>query len=123
MPLVTMKPDRRARLKPCLRCGYSLIHNIDARNCPECGLAVRISLGGDDSLSMSDPAWIRWQQLAAASLLLAHVGGLVAMALVHAVFIRARYGPRTVVHLGSLGAVAWITPVAGMLLAVGALLL
>ena len=64
MPFEMMRPERRARLKPCLRCGYSLRHNNESRNCPECGLAVRISRGGDDTLEMSDPAWLRRQQLA-----------------------------------------------------------
>src|SRR5688572_30721112 len=124
MSFVMTKPDQRARLRPCLRCGYSLRHIIEARNCPECGLAVRISLSGDDSLEMSDPAWVRRQRLAAATLLLAHIGGLVAMGLIHAAFIRREYGPRLGVYRGAwLGPVAWITPVSGMLLALGAVLL
>ena len=73
MPFVMMKPDQRARLKPCLRCGYSLRNNIDARNCPECGLAVRISLANDDSLHMSNPAWLRRLALGAAAFLVAHI--------------------------------------------------
>jgi hypothetical protein len=118
------KPDPRARLKPCLRCGYSLRNNIEARNCPECGLAVRISLGGDDSLEMSNPAWVRRQQLAVALLLLAHVGGLVAMALVQVAFATREYGWGFAVYRGGwLGPVSWITPASAVLLAVGALLM
>jgi hypothetical protein len=51
--------DKRGRLKPCLRCGYSLIRIAGARNCPECGLAVRVSLSNDKSLSWSNPRWQR----------------------------------------------------------------
>ena len=43
MPLVIIKSDRRAREKPCLRCGYSL-RRIDSTHCPECGLSVWLSL-------------------------------------------------------------------------------
>jgi len=81
-------------------------------------------MSGDDSLEMSDPAWVRRQRLAGATLLLAHIGGLVAMGLIHAAFIRREYGPRLGVYRGAwLGPVAWITPVSGMLLALGAVLL
>lgn len=52
--------DKQARLKPCLRCGYSLRHNIDAKNCPECGLAVRISLADNRALEWSNPSWQRF---------------------------------------------------------------
>ena len=51
--------DRRARLKPCLRCGYSLLYIAGARNCPECGLAVRISLSDNTGLEWSHPRWQR----------------------------------------------------------------
>jgi hypothetical protein len=114
---------QRARLKPCLRCGYSLRNNIEARNCPECGLAVRISLGGDDSLEMSNPAWVRRQQLAVAFLLLAHVGGLVAMALVQAPLARAHGSGFAIYRGGWIRAVSWLTTVSAALLAVGALLM
>jgi hypothetical protein len=79
MPFVMMKPDQRARLKPCLRCGYSLRNNIDARNCPECGLAVRISLANDDSLHMSNPAWLRRLAWGAAVFLAANILAMAAM--------------------------------------------
>jgi hypothetical protein len=73
---------------------------------------------------MSDTAWVRRQRLAAATLLLAHVGGLVAMALVHAAFIRRVYDSRSGVYRGAwLGPVAWITSVSGILLALGGVLL
>jgi hypothetical protein len=63
--------DKQGRLKPCLRCGYSLLHIAGARNCPECGLAVRISLSNDKSLCWSNP---RWQRFDAAALALLAVG-------------------------------------------------
>jgi hypothetical protein len=59
LPLVMIKSDRRAREKPCLRCGYSLRGLLDAKNCPECGLPVWISLNGNDSLEWSNPLWLR----------------------------------------------------------------
>ena len=68
MPLVMIKSDPRARLKPCLRCGYSLRNVPDARLCPECGLPIWLTLGGNDDLEMSNPAWLR--RLTAAALLL-----------------------------------------------------
>jgi len=52
--------DKRGRLKPCLRCGYSLRHIAGARNCPECGLAVRVSLSDNRGLSWSNPRWQRF---------------------------------------------------------------
>jgi hypothetical protein len=65
VPLVMLKSDPRARLKPCLRCGYSLKHITDSRNCPECGLAIWISLSGNDDLEMSRPEWLRRLSVAA----------------------------------------------------------
>lgn len=56
--------DKKARLKPCLRCGYSLVRLTDARRCPECGLAIRISLSNNDSLAWSNPHWQRFLAVA-----------------------------------------------------------
>jgi hypothetical protein len=56
---VLLVADPQARAKPCLRCGYSLRHIAGGRNCPECGLAVRVSLGGNDGLEWCNPAWQR----------------------------------------------------------------
>ena len=58
MPLVIIKSDRRAREKPCLRCGYSL-RRIDSTHCPECGLSVWLSLNQNDALDFSRPEWLR----------------------------------------------------------------
>lgn len=55
--------NKQARLKPCLRCGYSLLHIAGARNCPECGLAVRVSLSGNLGLEWSNPRWQRFVAL------------------------------------------------------------
>ena len=90
MPLVMLKSDARTRLKPCLRCGYSLRNNIDARNCPECGLAVRITLRGDDSLAWSNPAWLRRTALAMGVILFAHVGFLATVALIQILQLSVR---------------------------------
>lgn len=54
-----IKSDPRAREKPCLRCGYSLRKLDDIKKCPECGLAIWISLSGNDTFDLSNPAWIR----------------------------------------------------------------
>jgi len=51
--------DKQAQRKPCLRCGYSLRHIVGVKNCPECGLAVRISLSGNKGLEWSSPHWQR----------------------------------------------------------------
>jgi hypothetical protein len=56
--------DKQSRLKPCLRCGYPLRGAISARNCPECGLAVRISLSDNRGLEWSNPRWQRSLALA-----------------------------------------------------------
>ena len=56
--------DKRGRLKPCLRCGYSLVHIAGARNCPECGLAVRVSLSDNRGLPWSNPRWQRYLAVA-----------------------------------------------------------
>jgi hypothetical protein len=69
MPLVVIQSDPRARLRPCLRCGYSLRNVPDARACPECGLAVWLTLSGNDDLDLSNPEWLN--RLALGSLTLA----------------------------------------------------
>jgi hypothetical protein len=65
--------DSKARLKPCLRCGYSLCHIHHARNCPECGLAVRVSLGVNRGLDWSNPVWLKWLTVATGVLAVAHL--------------------------------------------------
>jgi len=64
MPLVIVKADRRAREKPCLRCGYSLRKLFETKRCPECGLPIFISLGNNQTLEWSNPAWVRKLSLA-----------------------------------------------------------
>src|SRR5688572_21970481 len=57
------------RDRPCWRCGYTLRNlPLDARNCPECGLAVRITLSANASLSFADPAWLGRLSLASFAL-------------------------------------------------------
>src|SRR5688572_30606498 len=69
--------DRKAREKPCLRCGYSLRHLADARHCPECGLSVWLSLNDDDALDRSNPQWLMRMSLGALILALAQMLGLI----------------------------------------------
>ena len=64
MPLVMIKSDPRAREKPCIRCGYSLRKVTDSIHCPECGLAVWLSLNNNDTLENSNPDWLRRSALA-----------------------------------------------------------
>src|SRR5207302_7520373 len=78
-----VKSDKRAREKPCLRCGYSL-RRIDALHCPECGLSVWRSLNQNDALDWSHPEWLR--KLALACFALAAVQGLGAVTYVLANF-------------------------------------
>src|ERR1700709_2056152 len=77
MPLVLIKSDKKAREKPCLRCGYSLRH-IDSLHCPECGLSVWRSLNSHDSLDWSHPLWLAPLSKAAAVLAVVQVIGLIA---------------------------------------------
>src|SRR5947207_7190453 len=58
MTATILQGDERARQRPCLRCGYSLRMLGDARHCPECGLAVWLSLSRNESLDCSNPAWL-----------------------------------------------------------------
>jgi hypothetical protein len=60
---VILVSDKEARLRPCLRCGYSLRHILGARNCPECGLAVRISLSENTGLEWTNPRWQRFMAM------------------------------------------------------------
>ncbi|HEV2293770.1 MAG TPA: hypothetical protein VGR35_07930 [Tepidisphaeraceae bacterium] len=83
MPLVRIQSDPRARLKPCLRCGYSLRNNPDARVCPECGLSVWLTLGGNDDLEMSNPQWLRRLALAAGLLAGANVALFGGVGMIH----------------------------------------
>jgi hypothetical protein len=76
MPLVIIKSDKRAREKPCLRCGYSLRGNLDAKYCPECGLSAWLSLNGNDALDASNPLWLRRLVIACIILLAAQAAGL-----------------------------------------------
>jgi len=72
--------NKHARLKPCLRCGYSLRHIAGARNCPECGLAARISLSGNSGLEWTNPRWQRFLALALCVLALGMVCKVVGFA-------------------------------------------
>ncbi len=84
MPLVMIKSDPRARLKPCLRCGYSLRNVPDARLCPECALPIWLTLGGNDDLEMSNPRWLRRLALASLTLAAAHAILFAGVAVLHA---------------------------------------
>ena len=118
MAMRMLQPDERARLKPCLHCGYSLRHNIDARNCPECGLAVRVSLRDGDALDWSNPAWLRSTARATGLIVVAHLGLLAALLLVQAAYFAVVVSRRDLFR-----AISFVTPISGLLLAGGALLL
>lgn len=80
MPLVMITSDKKARDKPCLRCGYSL-RRIDALHCPECGLSVWRSLNQNDALEWSNPPWLAKLAVACTVLAVVQVVGVVAYAL------------------------------------------
>jgi hypothetical protein len=122
MPLVIFKSDARARQKPCLRCGYSLRNNIDARNCPECGLAVRISLNPDDSLEMSNPEWLTAMSRAAGLLVIAHLGFAAALGWIQWGYFYHR-PLRTFFPLDSIRQTEWIVGVALVVAALAAVVL
>src|SRR5437667_1226742 len=82
MPLVLVKSDPKAREKPCLRCGYSLRKILDARNCPECGLSVWVSLNQNDSLEWSRPDWLRMIATGAFVMAAAQMLGILMAALI-----------------------------------------
>ncbi len=56
MPITRVVNDKRAREKPCLRCG-STLRDVVERHCPKCGLSLWVSLGQNDSLDASHPGW------------------------------------------------------------------
>jgi hypothetical protein len=87
MPLVLVKSDAKAREKPCLRCGYSLRKILDARNCPECGLSVWVSLNQNDSLDWSRPEWLRGISMGAFVMAAAQGLGIMMAALLVAPFL------------------------------------
>jgi hypothetical protein len=81
MPLAPPTSDKRATTKRCLRCAYSLQDTGDSQNCPECGLAVRISFYASDALDWSNPAWVRRLAYATRLLALANAGVLASVAI------------------------------------------
>ena len=76
MHVTLVKSDRRAREKPCLRCGYSLRKLLDSKHCPECGLSIWLSLNSNDSLDWSSPPWLRRLSVAAWIMALSQILGL-----------------------------------------------
>ncbi|MGA2498972.1 MAG: hypothetical protein ABSH20_14615 [Tepidisphaeraceae bacterium] len=81
MPLTQVLSDARSREKPCIRCGYSLRGNPDARHCPECGLSVWLSLNQNEDLDWSSPAWTASLSLASWIMAAAQVLGMLAWVL------------------------------------------
>jgi hypothetical protein len=55
--------DKKVREKPCLRCEVPL-RDVNSRHCPSCGLAVWLSMSGNDGLEASNPGWMRRMQRA-----------------------------------------------------------
>lgn len=97
MPLVMVKSDKRAREKPCLRCGYSL-RRIDALHCPECGLSVWRSLNANDALEWSNPPWLTKLAVACTVLAVVQVVGIVAYVLSDvSIIMILRHVPRLMV--------------------------
>lgn len=94
--------------RPCWRCGYPLrnLPGVDVRNCPECGLPIRVSLSGSGALQMADPQWLRMvgisAGLAATGAALCG-GGLVALFLLVAEDVRrGTFAAATVFAVGNL---------------------
>jgi hypothetical protein len=87
MPLVMIKGDKKAREKPCLRCGYSL-RRIESLHCPECGLSTWRSLNSNDALEWSNPPWLARVSMACAMLAGMQLVGLAAYVLMNLLSFR-----------------------------------
>src|SRR2546421_680903 len=95
MPVVIIRADRRARGEPCLRYGYSLRKLMDAKRCPECGLPIFISLGNNQTLEWSNPAWVG--KLSLACWMLVGSQGLL-LALVIVLLAWSGFGSHAIAH-------------------------